>query len=132
MFVISQFLFHNTFGLSFLDRGIASLLLAIISIFFIIVLSSWASLKPNKLLVFIGSSSMPIYLMHIIAGSGTRVILKKFLNIDSAVIHLVAGCFFGIFVPFLALIIVNKLKISYLFSAPISKLITFSKKTDHQ
>lgn len=128
MFIIGQFLFHNIFGLSFLDKGIASLLLAIVSIFFVIILSSWASLKPNRLVVFIGSSSMPIYLMHIIAGSGIRVILKNNFAVDSAMIHLVVGCFFGIFAPLLALIIINKLKIPYIFSAPISRLMNFSSK----
>jgi len=122
VFSTSQFIFHHTLGLNYTDKGIASLSLALISIFFIISLSAWGALRPHRLMTFIGTSSMAIYLMHILAGSGARVALLTFMGIDSPTIHLVAGCFIGIFVPLLALIVINKLKIPYIFSAPVSNI----------
>ncbi len=131
LFVIGQYLFHHTFHIKYFERGLASLLLAIVSILFIVALSSWAALRPNRLLAMIGASSMAIYLMHILAGSGIRVILKTFLGIDSYIVHLVLGCFFGLVLPLLAVFILNKLKIPYVFSAPVSEklLLLFKKRT---
>lgn len=121
-FIIFQFIFHDFLSLTYLDRGVVSLLLACISIFFVVSLSSWVALKPNNFFIFIGTSSMAIYLMHILAGSGVRVVLDTVMGVDSFVIHLIFGCFMGLFLPMLALMIINKLNISYLFSAPISNL----------
>jgi len=46
------------------------------------------------------------------------------LGIDSFVWQLVVGSFVGLFAPILALILIQKLKFSYMFSAPISHLMT--------
>lgn len=124
-FVIGQYVFHYTFEFDYSDKGLASLLLALVSILFVISLSYRASLTPNRLFVFIGASSMAIFVMHILASGGARVVLKTFMGIDSFVVHLVAGCCVGVFAPLLALIIINKLKMPYMFSAPISKAIMF-------
>lgn len=122
-FVIGQYVFHYTFELDYSDKGMASLLLALVSILFVVSLSSWASSTPNKLFVFIGASSMAIFVMHILAGSGVRVLLKSFMGIDSFTVHLLAGCCTGVFAPLLALIIINKLGIPYMFRAPVSQAI---------
>ncbi len=127
-FIISQYYFHHTLSLTSSDKGIESLLLAFISIIFIVSLSARASLTPNKLFIFIGTSSMAIFVMHILAGSGIRIFLHTLLGIDSFSIHLLAGCIIGIFAPLLAVITINKLKIPYVFSAPVSKHIMFSYK----
>ena len=60
---------------------------------------------------------------HIIAGSGTRVVLTKVLAVNDLSIHLVVGCIGGVLLPLLALKVINKLNIQYLFSAPISKCL---------
>ncbi len=122
IFVVSQFIFHFILELTYSDKGIVSLLLALVSIIFIVSLSSWLSLKkPNKLLILIGTSSMAIYLMHIIAGSGSRVIMEM-LGINSLSFYVVVGCVIGVFGPVLMFIVINELKIRYVFSAPISKI----------
>lgn len=123
-FIAAQWVFHISMSLTYLDRGIASLLIALISILFIAALSIWISEKKFKALAFIGASSMAIYLMHILAGSGARVILNSFLGISSYIPHLIAGCFFGILLPIIALVIVQKFKIPYIFSAPLSEWLT--------
>ncbi|MBI9099303.1 MAG: acyltransferase [Spirochaetaceae bacterium] len=125
IFLLGQFLFHRVLGLLYYQKGITSLFLALISILFILSLSSLASSRPNKFFIFIGSSSLEIYLMHILAGSGLRIILKNYFGIESFIIHLVLGSLFAIFAPLLAIIIIKKLKIPYMFSAPISNVMTF-------
>lgn len=122
-FLAGQFMFHQILGLNYLDFGIASLALAIISIFFIISLSMQISLKPNPLIVLIGSSSMAIYLMHVLAGGGARVLLRS-MGIESFVTHVMIGCLVGLFVPLLVVVIISRLRVRYIFSAPISKLIS--------
>lgn len=49
-------------------------------------------------LAFLGQRSLEIFLAHIIAGSGTRVILAQ-LGVDSVVLHLVAGTIAGVLAP---------------------------------
>lgn len=127
-FIFSQFIFHGYLGKLYEDKGIDSLLLACVSILFIVSLSIAITKSPSRFLAYIGVSSMPIYLMHILSGSGTRVILSKILAIDSIVIHIVVGCLAGVLLPLLALKVINTLKIPYVFSAPISKWLEFSYK----
>lgn len=121
-FFAAQFMFHLILGLNYLDFGIASLALAIISIFFIISLSMQIFLKPNPLIVLIGSSSMAIYLIHVLAGGGARVLLKS-IGIEAFVPHVIIGCLAGLFIPLLFAVIISRLRIRYIFSAPISRLL---------
>ena len=53
------------------------------------------TMTPIKLL---GLASMPIYLVHILAASGARIVLSK-LGIDNMGAHLVLGCVLGIAFP---------------------------------
>ncbi|MFW8592245.1 acyltransferase family protein [Glaciecola sp. 2405UD65-10] len=123
-FILAQFLFHGYLGKLYENKGVDTLLLAIISIFFIVSLSIAMAKSPNRLFAYVGASSMAIYLMHILVGSGARIILSKVLSVDSAITHLVIGCFTGVLLPLLALTIINKLKIPFVFSALISKYLT--------
>ncbi len=125
-FILSQYLFHGYLDKLHTNKGVESLLLACISILFIVSLSIAISKTHNRFLAFIGASSMAIYLMHVLAGSGTRVILSKILGFDAVAIHLTIGCLAGVLLPLLALSVINTLKISYVFSAPISKWLELS------
>ena len=125
VFIICQWLFHEHLSLKYTDKGFESLLLAIFSILFIVSLSGFLSKKPSSLLVFIGTSSMVIYLMHVLAGSGVRVILANLFGFESFFLHLILGCLVGVIAPIGMLLLINKLKIPYVFSAPISTLINF-------
>lgn len=120
IFALSQWLFHDYFSMIYTHKGILSLLLALISIITIVSISSLIAQKHYRFLAFIGASSMAIYLMHILAGSGTRVFLDKLANIDSFVIHLIVGCLVGVLAPLLVVKIIHQLKIPYVFSAPLS------------
>lgn len=123
MFVVLQIIFHSVLDMNYSDKGILSLLLGLISILFIVSLSLCMAKNPNRMIIHIGTASMAIYLMHILAGSGARVILKSFLSIDSYIIHLSLGFTAALLAPLLALFIIKRLNIPYLFSAPISKIL---------
>jgi peptidoglycan/LPS O-acetylase OafA/YrhL len=119
-FIAGQIVFHYGLGLHYTDKGIASLLLAVVSIGVVVITSIHLSSKANQVIIYIGSSSMAIYLMHILVTGGVRIFLSTFLAIDSFSIHLFIGCFAGLLIPLLCLAFINKYKIPYLFSAPVS------------
>ena len=61
---------------------------------------------------------MAIYLMHILTGSGTRILLGRVLGIHSAALHILLGCLAGLLLPMLAFWLVGRLGIRGLFEAP--------------
>ncbi|MBB1477107.1 acyltransferase family protein [Shewanella sp. SG41-3] len=129
LFFISQYIYHFYYSLSYLDYSIFSLLLAFVSVFFIVLLSLFLSKTKVKFLSYLGGASMAIYLMHILAGSGVRVILGNIFGIESVVIHLILGLVAGLFFPLIALWVFRKANLKYIFSAPISGFLTDSNKT---
>ena len=133
MFLLGQWLFHGHFSLTYQSRGWGTLFLALISIVFVVSISGKLTTKSCNAFEFIGISSMAIYLMHILAGSGTRIILSKLLNIDSYIFHIVAGTIVGILVPIIAIKVISKFNIPYVFSAPISSWgLTIYNKVIHR
>jgi fucose 4-O-acetylase-like acetyltransferase len=119
--VVGQFLFHVTFGLTYLDHGLGNLAVSIVSVLLVVNISYFLSLRPNRVLLLIGSSSMAIFLMHIMAGSGTRVVLQEIMPGDSYILHLVLGTAMGLLAPLLALFVIERLRIRYAFSAPVGR-----------
>jgi len=118
MFIAGQYLFHVTFGMNYTDGGLPVLALATVSIFFMVALSMWLGQYRLDWLLFIGASSMTIYLMHILAGSGVRVILSKFMGIDSITIHLLVGTLIGTAAPLVAQLIINRYRLHFLLAPP--------------
>lgn len=55
----------------------------------------------KRIMIYLGQLSLPIYLIHILSGSGIRIILQKFLNIENFWVHLIAGIISGIIFPIL-------------------------------
>ncbi|MBU0813227.1 MAG: acyltransferase [Gammaproteobacteria bacterium] len=119
-FVAGQYLFHVTFGLSWEVGGWPVLSLATVSILFVVALSMWLGRLRMAWLLFIGASSMTIYLMHILAGSGVRVILGSFMGIDSIAVHLIVGTLVGLAAPLLAQMIIKKYDLYFLLAPPKS------------
>jgi len=119
-FVAGQYLFHVTFGLSWGVGGWPALSLATVSILFVVALSMWLGRLRMAWLLFIGASSMTIYLMHILAGSGIRVILASFMGIDSIAVHLIVGTLVGLAAPLLAQMIIKKYDLYFLLAPPKS------------
>jgi fucose 4-O-acetylase-like acetyltransferase len=123
VFVAAQWYFHQYLGLNYANKGTLALGVALISIVFMVSLSCLLARSSSRVLQFLGASSMAIYLIHVLAGSGVRVVLQKFLHVDSLLVHLVAGCAFAILCPILAVWVIDKLRIPFVFSAPISSMI---------
>jgi peptidoglycan/LPS O-acetylase OafA/YrhL len=119
---IAQYLFHES-GLTYNEKGGFLLFVSTISLIAVISLSERLSVLGFSILWYLGSASMAIYLMHILAGSGIRVLLNKLLGIDSTAFHLIAGTAFGIILPLLALEFIKYYKIPYIFSFPLSRLL---------
>lgn len=117
-----QYYFHMVLGLNYMDKGWVSLFLSTVSVLSIVSLSM--KLSEFKLTKFemIGASSMAIYVMHILAGSGARVILHKLWGVESVALHLITGSVLGIFLPLLSLSILKKLNVRFVLSAPLSSL----------
>ncbi|BCL73202.1 acyltransferase/acetyltransferase [Vibrio nigripulchritudo] len=120
-FVALQAGYHGILGMNYSQRGLLSLILAISSIVFVVSLSMVLEKRSLRWLSYIGSASMGIYLMHILAGSGVRVVLTKVLGIQSFSVHLIVGCVVAIVAPLIALKITEMIKLRFVFSAPISK-----------
>lgn len=118
LFVVGQYVFHITFGFDWETGGVAGLALAILSIFLMVTLSMWLGRVRIEWLLFIGTSSMTIYLMHILAGSGVRVVLSKFMSIDSIAAHLVLGTLIGIAAPLVAQAIIKRYNLHFLMTPP--------------
>jgi fucose 4-O-acetylase-like acetyltransferase len=75
--------------------------LACLGILFFAALCIWLARWRPDWLCQVGRMSMPIFLMHVLAGSGTRIALGK-LGVESAPLHLLAGTLAGVLLPLLA------------------------------
>ena len=80
--------------------------------------SNYLAEKPSKLLSLIGTSSMVIYLLHVITGSGTRIVLQHFLGISNFYVHLVLGCLAGIIGSIFLVKTLLRMGFSFLFAIP--------------
>jgi fucose 4-O-acetylase-like acetyltransferase len=118
---VGQYLFHSN-GFTSADKSVLLLVLSTSSLLAIVSLSEWLLSFDFSFIAYVGASSMAIYLMHILAGSGVRVIFSKVLDIDSVVLHLLLGTLLGILLPLIALKLINFFKFPYAFSFPISQL----------
>lgn len=123
-FVAGQWMFHQQLGMQFSDRGPILLVLTVVSILFVVTISVHLAAIDTAILTRIGAGSLAIYLMHILAGSGTRMMLAAVLGVQSYWIHLLVGCFAGIYAPLLALKLITTWRIPFAFSIPIHKWIT--------
>lgn len=132
LFVLSQWYFHDILSLNYRNKGLLTLALALISILFVVSLSSVLTRTRSRVFQFIGASSMAIYLMHILAGSGARVALKNFLGIETLSLHLIIGCIIATAGPIVVVLLANKFNVKYLLAAPVSSWFPLGiKKTPH-
>jgi len=75
-----------------------------------------------KFLGYLGINSMAIYLVHILAGSGTRIFLVAFLHIRNSAVHIVAGTLVGLLASLLVYHLAMKTKyLSWLFIFPLRR-----------
>ena len=101
-FSVLAWIFHVRLGLVFSDKSMLALPLALSGIGLVCSVASLMAKNASngiKWIAVLGACSMPIFLMHILAGSGVRIILSKFLHIENAPIHLIIGTSIGILLP---------------------------------
>lgn len=99
--------------LTFLTAAACCLALCLLS-----AQASFSAGSAGRLLAWIGQRSMPIYLAHILAASGTRIVLQKLLGIHDPSIHLLLGTLAGLIGPLLLYALAPRIGLSFLFTPP--------------
>ncbi|QDD91537.1 acyltransferase family protein [Pseudomonas oryzihabitans] len=118
LFIVLEYWFHGLLGLVYTDRGLATLVLALNGIIFVTSTCMVLAQRPLQWVLTLGALSMPIYVMHVLSGSGARIILSKGLHINDGLLHIVLGCAFGILVPVAVAKLLEARNINGLFEAP--------------
>ncbi len=123
-FLAGQWVFHGMLDLRVgNDVALAGLALALLGIVFVMTLSRVLMRFKCSWLAYLGRHSMEIYLIHVIAGSGVRVVLQKLLEITDIGLHLALGMLFGIGVPLLVALLAPRLGLRWLFAPPPKLLL---------
>ena len=92
------------------------LYLAILGTAFCICLSQYLSNKNGfQFLQTLGIYSLQIYLVHMLAGVGLRMVLLNVFGIQNWVIHIIAGVGFALITPIILQKISDRIKFPYLF-----------------
>ncbi len=116
---VSQYVFHFVYGFNYTRMGFLSLYLACVSILFVISLGINLKNRMN-IIKYIGKYSMPIYLIHVIAGSGMRIVLHGILHINGLYVQTALGTIVGVFCPIAIYKYANAYRMSWLFIMPRS------------
>lgn len=74
------------------------------------------------LLKTLGLASMPIYLAHILFGSGARIVLMH-LRVENIYVQLVVGLVCGLALPLMLYLIVARLRLEKYFGFPVSRSV---------
>ena len=69
-----------------------------------------------RFLKYLGYISLPIYVAHVLSGSGVRIILDKLFNIHHVGVHLFIGTILGIVFPIILYEFGKRIKFPYLFT----------------
>jgi len=118
VFIALQWYFHIQLNLLYTtEKYSLALLVAVCSILFVSSLSIFLLQFRLKWLALLGEASLGIYVMHVIAGSGTRIVLQKLLGINDILTHLVIGTVMGVLIPLMIMIFLKD-HINVLLRAP--------------
>ncbi len=94
-------------------QSLGAILLACVGIAVVVGIASRSSL-----FAFIGRYSMEIFLMHVIFGSGIRVLMQKGFAMEALLPHLLIGSVLGILLPILAVKVIHRMKLEFLLKPP--------------
>jgi uncharacterized membrane protein YcfT len=83
-----------------------------------------------RFLQYLGAMSLEIYVAHVIAASGIRIVMQKFAHISAWWPHLLAGMLVGLLIPLLAAHIAARSGFPYLFT--LKKPVADPPSTDAQ
>jgi fucose 4-O-acetylase-like acetyltransferase len=103
-------------------NGLASLPACVLGITGIVVLCKLLDGARHRWLAVVGVMSMTIYVLHILAGSGTRIIMMKLHVPPLPWVYLLAGTAAGVLLPMLAHAVLQRLNLlAALGLAPLPK-----------
>jgi len=93
------------------------LIIALIGCAFIINLTFYLQKKNSlKWLTFLGKHSLYIYVAHVIAFAGVRIVLSNLLGIDNLIILLISGILAGLFVPLVVYKLALRMNMPWIFT----------------
>ncbi len=99
-------------------NDLLTLIIAVIAILSVVVFSHLLSKLNVAWIKIVGSYSLEIYLVHIIFGSGFRIIMQYVFGIESGLFHLIFGTLVGIVFSILFVEAVKKAGWLFLFTSP--------------
>jgi fucose 4-O-acetylase-like acetyltransferase len=91
---------------------------ALFAIAFVLGVTTHLAQRRSTWLADLGRQSMSIYVMHIIAGSGARIVMVKFMGIHGLPMHLVVGTLAGIALPLATQLPIVKRRLPFLLTPP--------------
>lgn len=106
LFIVSHWLYQ--IDMVVISERYFKVVMAFIGIALIIVLSNCFLQMNVKVIKIIGSYSLGIYLLHVLLGSGFRVIMQKVFYFESSAFHLIFGTLVGTFLSIICLIFLKK------------------------
>ena len=116
LFVFVQWYFHYYLDMKYSTLGLLpSFFIAITGIFTVISVSQFLSKIDFWLVKYIGSYSLEIYLVHIIFGSGFRIVLQNYFGIESSFVHLFFGTIIGLFMSILFVKLIRYTGLTFIF-----------------
>lgn len=95
-FALAQYMMLVVLNVKHNEYGVFTLVVALISILFILSLSVQISNLGIGWLRVVGQASMLIFLGHILSGSGVRIFMQKLFGINEVWIHFSVGVLTGI------------------------------------
>lgn len=116
LFLLLQAYFHLVLKMTYEDKGVLTLVLGLLSIFFVVISAYKLSGKTPDWIVVMGQHSMAIYLLHVFFASGFRMGMHNILHINNLWVLVLFGTFFGIALPLFIGLYVQKNKIPGIFS----------------
>jgi fucose 4-O-acetylase-like acetyltransferase len=108
-----------------LSLGLRALPAAVLGILLVCEIALLISQTGERtLLRVLGIASMPIYLVHILAGSGARIVLMHF-HVDNLYLNLCVGVVCGLVFPLALYFVVAKMRLEKYFGFPKARAIAF-------
>lgn len=87
----------------------------------VVVVSVWLARFNLPWLALLGRYSLAVYLMHVVAGSGVRIVLDRGLGLQSVALHLVVGCVVGVLLPLWLARRLDAAGVRWPFVAPLTR-----------
>ncbi len=111
-FIVLNYLLISS-SLSTVYKSLISITAAFLGIYIVIYFSNKiANINKANFIKKLGELSLTIYLLHIFATSGSRIVLYKFFHVEDIFIHIALGTLFGVIFPVCVFMASNKLNLN--------------------